>query len=87
MDSPLRFVCRLGVVRRVLIETPVGCWLINCDGSSPPFFASDLEGYDRVPTPDSWMEEHTITPAQEARLQMIQPMVDDERCISDKSLR
>lgn len=87
MDSPLRFVCRLGVVLRVLIETPAGCWLIDCDGPSRPFFVSALEGYDRVPAPDSWMEEHTITPAQEARLQMIQPMVDDERCISDKSLR
>lgn len=87
MDSPLRFVCRLDDVFRVLTETPAGCWLIDCNGPSPPFFAADLDGYDRVPTPDSWMTEQINTPAQEARLQMIQPMVDDERCISDKSLR
>ena len=46
-----------------------------------------MDRYERVPTPDSWMEEHTITPAQEARLQMIQPLLDCDDCISDKSLR
>ena len=87
MDSPLSFVCRLDDVFRVLTETPAGCWLIDCNGPSPPFFEVSLDRYERVPTPDSWMEEHTITPAQEARLQMIQPLLDCDDCISDKSLR
>ena len=87
MDRPLRFVCRLGVVFRVLIETPSGCWLIDCNGPSPPFFEADLHRYERVPAPDSWMEDHTITPAQVVRLKMIQPLLDCTDCISDKSLR
>ena len=33
------------------------------------------------------MDEHTITPAQEVRLRMIQPMMDCDDCISDKTLR
>ena len=87
MDSPLRFVCRLGVVFRVLIEAPTGCWLIDCNGPSPPFFAANLDSYERVPAPESWISEQTMTPAQEARLQMIQPLLDCDDCISDKTLR
>lgn len=87
MDRPLRFVRRLDAVFRVLIETPVGCWLIDCNGPSPPFFEARMEGYERVPAPDAWMTEQTITPAQAARLQMIQPLLDCDDCISDKSLR
>ena len=87
MDSPLRFVCRLGVVFRVLIEAPTGCWLIDCNGPSPPFFAANLDSYERVPAPESWISEQTMTPAQEARLQMIQPLLDCNDCIPDKSLR
>lgn len=87
MDSPLRFVCRLGVVFRILKETQSGCWIIDCDSPSPPFFEAHMEGYERVPAPDAWITEQTITPAQATRLQMIQPMIDCEDCISDKSLR
>ena len=87
MNRPLRFVCRLDDIFRVLTETPAGCWLIDCNGPSPPFFEAHLDRYDRVPTPDSWMTEQINTPAQEARLKMIQPMIDCDACISDKSLR
>ena len=88
MDSPLRFVCRLGVVFRVLIETPAGCWLIECNGGpSPPFFAAEISRYERVPAPESWISEQINTPAQVARLKMIQPLLDCTDCISDKSLR
>lgn len=87
MDRPLRFVCRLDAVFRVLIETPAGCWLIDCNGPSPPFFAANADSYERVPAPDGWMDDTQTTPAQEARLQMIQPMLDCDDCISDKSLR
>lgn len=87
MDRPLRFVGRLDAVFRVLIETPVGCWLIDCNGPSPPFFAADISRYERVPAPDCWMENQQATPAQIARLNMIQPLLDCDNCISDKSLR
>ena len=87
MDSPLRFVCRLGVVFRILKSQPDGYWLIDCDSPSPPFFEARMEGYERVPAPDAWMTVQTITPAQASRLQMIQPMIDCDDCISDKSLR
>lgn len=87
MNRPLRFVCRLDDVFRVLTETPAGCWLIDCNGPSPPFFEAHLDRYERVPAPDSWVEAQTITPAQEARLQMIQPLLNCDDCISDKSLR
>ena len=87
MDRPLRFVKRLGAIYRVLIETPAGCWLINCNGPSPPFFEADLHRYERVPTPESWISEQINTPAQVARLKMIQPLLDCTDCISDKSLR
>ena len=87
MDRPLRFVCRLDAVFRVLIATPAGCWLIDCNGPSPPFFAADISKYERVPAPDCWMENQQATPAQESRLQMIQPMINCDDCIPDKSLR
>ena len=87
MDRPLRFVCRLDAVFRVLIEVPTGCWLIDCNGPSPPFFAANLDSYERVPAPDGWMGDNQTTPAQEALLQMIQPLLDCDDCIPDKSLR
>ena len=87
MIDPLRFVCRLGVTFRILKASPDGYWLINCDSTSPPFFVVDLEQYERVPAPDEWMTDQTITPAQATRLQMIQPLLNCEDCISDKSLR
>ena len=87
MDRPLRFVCRLGAVFRILKATQDGYWLINCDSPSSPFFEVALERYERVPAPESWMSAQAMTPAQEVRLQMIQPMIDCDDCISDKSLR
>ena len=87
MTKALRFVKRLGVVYRVLLETPAGCWLIDCNGPSPPFFATNLDSYERVSAPDGWMDANQTTPAQEARLQMIQPLLDCNDCIPDKSLR
>lgn len=58
MDSPLRFVCRLDTIFRVLIETPAGCWLIDCNGPSPPFFEAHLDRYERVSAPDGCLENH-----------------------------
>ena len=87
MTKTLRFVKRLGAIYRVLLETPAGCWLIDCNGSSPPFFEADLHRYERVPAPESWISEQINTPAQEARLQMIQPLLNCDKCISDKSQR
>ena len=86
MDSPLRFVRRFDTTFRILKATSDGCWLIDCDTPSPPFFEADCARYVRVPTPESWMTEQT-TPAQEARLHMIQPLLDCDDCISDKALR
>ena len=87
MTKTLRFVKRSGAIYRVLIETPAGCWLIDCNGPSPPFFEADLHKHERVPAPESWMSAQAMTPAQEARLQIIQPLLDCDDCISDKSLR
>ena len=87
MTKTLRFVKQTGAIYRVLLETPAGCWLTDCNGPSPPFFEVSLDRYERVPAPNSWMDEHTITPAQEVRLRMIQPMMDCDDCISDKTLR
>lgn len=87
MTKTLRFVKQTGAIYRVLLETPAGCWLTDCNGPSPPFFEVSLDRYERVPAPNSWMDEHTITPAQEVRLRMIQPLIDCDDCIPDKSLR
>lgn len=87
MSETLRFVKRLGTIYRVLIETPAGCWLIDCSGPSPPFFEADLYRYERVPAPESWMTEQTITSAQAARLQMLQPLLGCDDCILDQTLR
>ena len=86
MDSPLRFVRRFDTTFRILKATPDGYWLIDCDAPSSPFFEADCAKYDRVPTPESWMTEQT-TPAQVARLHMVQPLLDCDDCIADKSLR
>ena len=86
MNETLRFVERLGSIYRVLIEERNGYWLIDCDSPSPPFFEADCGRYTRVPTPESWMTEQA-TPAQEARLRLIQPLLDCNDCVSDKALR
>ena len=86
MSETLRFVERLGCIYRVLIEERNGYWLIDCDSPSPPFFEADCGKYTRVPTPESWMTEQT-TPAQKARLRMIQPLLECDDCIADKSMR
>ena len=86
MNETLRFVRRFDVTFRILKAMPDGCWLIDCDTPSPPFFETNCAEYVRVPTPESWMAEQT-TPAQAARLQMIQPLLDCDDCMVDKSLR
>ena len=47
MTETLRFVKQSGAIYRVLLETPAGCWLIDCNGPSPPFFAANLDSYGK----------------------------------------
>lgn len=77
---------------RILKQEPDGVWRISYDEPSPPCFVlqEEINIYCRVPIPEGCTHEQTekeMTDAERVRLAMIQPLLDDENCISDKRLR
>ncbi len=77
---------------RILKQEAEGAWLISYDEPSPPCFVlqKEINTYCRVPIPEDCIHEQAekeLTDAERVRLTMIQSLLDDENCISDKSLR
>lgn len=86
----IRFIQRAtGEILRVLLESDGGLWLISHTEPAAPFFVSSADGLERIETPASFLtvQKRPLTQAEEKRLALIQPMVDDEQCIVDKSHR
>lgn len=86
----IRFVQRpTGEIFRVLQESEQGMWLISHQEPAAPFFAASAIGLERIQTPAQFLEarQRQLTQAENQRLALIQPLLDDERCIADKSYR
>ena len=88
----IRFVQRAGEVFRVLLELEEGSWIISHDEPAVPLFISlaDVNSLERIPTPETFLAEFNRqdrSPAEAARLALIQPLLKDEVCITDRDIR
>lgn len=88
----IRFVESAGSSYRILKMNEAGCWLMPFDDPVAPFFVSALgmDGYQRIETPKAFLQhwgKEVLTAAEQKRLDLIQPLLDDELCIVDKAHR
>ena len=87
----LRFLDRAGEKYRVLASSPAGLWLISFDHPAAPFFVcmDDLQAYQRIPTPPHYLAEvkGEKTKAQLDRLELITPLLCNEKCITSRAIR
>lgn len=86
----IRFVQRpTGETFRVLLESEQGLWLISHLEPAAPLFVTSAEDLERIETPASFLEarQRTLTQAEEQRLALIRPILDNERCIVDRECR
>ena len=85
------FLDSAGTRYRVLRQQAEGTWLICYDKPAAPSFVSSavLERYQRIQTPDETLEgtPSTKTAAEEKRLLLIQPLISDEGCMTDREKR
>lgn len=86
-----RFIERAGSIYRVLKEVDAGCWVISYSDSAAPIFLSNenIKRFQRIPTPDTFrpQELNEMTPAQRNRMALIQPLLDNPACMTDKTVR
>lgn len=88
----IRFVEHAGQTYRLLLQSEEGGWLINCEDPAAPFFVdpAHLREMAVIETPEGFLLRYTReerSPAEQSRLIMIQPLLADDRHISDKVLR
>lgn len=88
----IRFVQQAGEVFRVLLELEEGTWIISHDSPAAPIFVSlaDAGSLERIPTPETFLAEFNRqdrSPAETAKLALIQPLLKDEVCITDRDIR
>lgn len=87
------FLDKNGERFRVLKPEPEGAWLISYDDPGPPRLVNqrELDACCRIPTPEPYAQmqspERPHTDAEQVRMDMIQPMLDNEACISDQAVR
>lgn len=86
----IRFIQRAtGEIFRVLQESEHGLWLISYLESAAPLFVTSADSLERIETPASFLvaRQRPLTQAEQRRLALIQPLLDDEVCITDKGHR
>lgn len=86
----IRFMQRqTGEFFRVLQQSEQGLWLISYQEPAAPFFVASADGLERIETPAPFLDaqQRTLTQAEERRLALIRPILDDERCIVDREYR
>lgn len=86
----IRFVQRsTSEVFRVLQKVDGGVWLISYDEPAAPLFVSSTDDLKRIETPTSFLaaQQRTLTQAEQGRLALIQPLLDDEGCITNRGYR
>lgn len=78
---------------RVLLQCEEGAWMINCDHPTTPVFISAIEFGKcvRIEAPDFFTFEtdkkQQLSKAVLNRIELIRPLLHDERYIVDKHLR
>lgn len=86
----VRFAERCGMFFRVLLEEDAGSWLICYDEPAAPFFVTkeELGQYQRAQTPEGFEPDAAVrTGAEQERLDLLQPLLENEACIREKKLR
>lgn len=88
----IRFLQRASKIFRVLLEFEDGSWIISYDTPAAPIFVclADVSSLERIPTPDSFMKEYSRqdrSPAEKQRLALIQPLLQNEACITNREIR
>lgn len=86
----IRFAQRsTGEIFRVLRESENGVWLISFSEPAAPFFSASTDGLERIETPMSFLiaQKRPLTQAEQRRLTLIQPLLNDGRCITDRENR
>ncbi len=88
-----RYVERNGEVFHVLLQEDAGAWLISCQAPAEPFFVAQIEAFNPLEA-SSLTEalcpheaESLMSPGQVKRLRLIQLLLGDSRCITDKAYR
>ena len=83
----IRFVEYLDQKYRVLSEDSSGSWLISFDSPAAPFFVSD--SLKRIETPSDFVSDIAAAPTEalQRRLELIAPLTEDDRCITDAEHR
>lgn len=79
-----------GEIFRVLLEQDGAIWLISHHNPAQPFPITGEETVNlrRIPMPATFPTTSTaMTEAQRERLELIQPLLDDMRCVTDKEYR
>ena len=87
-----KFLSRNGEAYRVLLENEDSCWVISFDDPTRcPFCVSvaEMGNFQRVPIPQNFtLESNHPTPAEQKRLALIQPLLDQgEDAITGRQLR
>lgn len=86
-----KFIERAGSIYRVLKEVDAGCWVISYSDLAAPLFLSNenIKQFRRVPAPDTFQpqELNEMTPAQRNRLALIQPLLENPACMTDRAAR
>ena len=77
---------------RILKAESQGAWLVSCDAPGPPRFVDqrELDAYPRAPAPEPCTAEQGEAPqtaAEQARMALIQPLLDNGDCVSDPAIR
>lgn len=88
----IRFVGRAGQRFRLLLPSASGAWLICYEHPTAPFFVNEAElvWFERIVTPDDFMKCRDTSRCSTAyceRLDIIQPLLEEEQCICNKELR
>lgn len=86
----IRFVRRTtGEIFRILLKSDSGLWLISYQEPAAPFFVSTAIDMERIETPALFLtaQKRPLTQAEEKRLSLIQPLLDDQRCTTDRGHR
>ena len=90
----MHFYQNTGLIFREVKRTDVGSWLICCSSpTSAPFFVeqNSLTQYKSIEAPEQYMETlrpyRNLTSAEISRLCLIQPLLDDEDCITNRRQR
>lgn len=86
----IRFVqSTTGEIFRVLQASDSGLWLISYTEPAAPLFVSSADNMERIETPADFLtaQKRPLTKAEERRLALIQQLLNDERCMTDRGHR